>query len=954
MRRLARLGFLAALGASLCASPLPAQYGAFGQNKIQYRQFQWRVLRGEHVDLYYYPEEEELARVALAAAEEGYGDLEGRFRHSVTRRIPLIVYASHQDFEQTNVLPFVPPEGLLGVTEFLKQRVALPFTGSYSEFRHTIRHELVHAFQLSKATLTATLYPRQRRAEFPLWWLEGLAEYWSAGEDTRDEMILRDVTVSGRLPGIEELGWVTSGVVYPIGGALVRFLATRYGEWRLVQMSDDAWKYPDFDALLAAVYGRSLEQLSAEWQLAMRRRYFGSVASQEPLLVSASRVAPLAVKPAVWLPPGDSVPQVLYLSPRTGYTNVYATPLDTGERRSRTVVKGERSAAFESFHAFESRLDVSARGVLAFTAKHQDRDALVLWDLAAQRVVGRYQFRDLVAIVSPAWSPDGGRVAFSGLSVSGYSDLYILDLATGRLRRLTSDRYEDRDPSFSPDGTRLVFASDRTPFGEEGGRNLFVLDLAGGTVRYLTYGPWQDDSPRWDAATARVVFTSDRRGTFDVYSTDSTGTGRRETAVPGGVFDAVWVPQAGRYVFGGFEDLAFNIYAAAPRPDTGKADIVTLAPDARPAGEWRWRELDDPRYARADATPYEQRYSLDFAAGEALLVPGYASAQGAAFLLSDMLGDHLVYVSMLAYQQGSSFADLISNFNGTALYLNQSRRLNWGVGVFRLRGLFYEGGFDQLYHETSVGGFVELRFPFSRFTRVQAQFRVERSDRIDFGFVPGEQGFGLPRRRGLLTSNFVSYVHDNSLWLTTGPIDGARTNVTVGLVTDLENARFDSWVVTADVRRYLRTGLRTAFALRGYGYVSGGARPQRVSIGGSYALRGYPRYAYVSGDRAVLGNVEWRFPLTDFLSVGFPFGELRFPGVQAAAFADLGRAWTTALDERAWLGAYGLGLRMSFGAPLVLRLDFGRRYSFGDRATYGLPGDFRRRRFTDFWFGYNY
>ena len=123
---------------------LSAQYGYFGQNKIQYRRFDWRVLRGEHVDLYYYPEEEELGRVALAYAEESYDSLQRRFNHAVTRRIPLIVYASHSDFEQTNILPFIPPEGLLGVTEFLKRRVALPFRGSYAEFRHTIRHELVH------------------------------------------------------------------------------------------------------------------------------------------------------------------------------------------------------------------------------------------------------------------------------------------------------------------------------------------------------------------------------------------------------------------------------------------------------------------------------------------------------------------------------------------------------------------------------------------------------------------------------------------------------------------------------------------------------------------------------------------------------------------------------------------------------------------------------------------
>src|SRR5713101_5621633 len=103
------------IAVSALARPLSAQFGYFGQNKIQYRKFDWRVLRGEHVDLYYYPEEEELGRVALAYAEESYDNLERRFNHAVTRRIPLIVYASHTDFEQTNILPFIPPEGLLEI-----------------------------------------------------------------------------------------------------------------------------------------------------------------------------------------------------------------------------------------------------------------------------------------------------------------------------------------------------------------------------------------------------------------------------------------------------------------------------------------------------------------------------------------------------------------------------------------------------------------------------------------------------------------------------------------------------------------------------------------------------------------------------------------------------------------------------------------------------------------------
>ena len=60
------------LAALALASPgvARAQFGEFGTNKIQYRHFEWQVLRGAHVDLYFYPEEEDLARVALAYAEE--------------------------------------------------------------------------------------------------------------------------------------------------------------------------------------------------------------------------------------------------------------------------------------------------------------------------------------------------------------------------------------------------------------------------------------------------------------------------------------------------------------------------------------------------------------------------------------------------------------------------------------------------------------------------------------------------------------------------------------------------------------------------------------------------------------------------------------------------------------------------------------------------------------------
>src|SRR3989441_12577879 len=99
----------------------------------------------------------------------------------------------------------------------------------------------------------STLFPyttlfrsRIRHAEPPLWWSEGLAEFFSAGEDSRDEMILRDLTLSGRLPTLRELAYAAGGFGYPVGGVIHRFLAFSSGEGRIGQFYRDLWHYAAF------------------------------------------------------------------------------------------------------------------------------------------------------------------------------------------------------------------------------------------------------------------------------------------------------------------------------------------------------------------------------------------------------------------------------------------------------------------------------------------------------------------------------------------------------------------------------------------------------------------------------------------------------------------------------------------------------------------------------------
>lgn len=965
--------------------PLHAQTVPFGKNKIQYRDFEWRIMAGPHIDVYYYPEEEEVARLALGYGEESYSYLEKKFQHHPFRRIPLIVYSSDQHFEQTNVFPGFIPEGVLGFTEYLKRRVALPFRGDYSQFRNTLRHELVHAFQLSKILETTSLHPRVRRSspQHVHWWTEGLAEYLSSEQTAEDEMFVRDVVVRGRVPTISRFGRMYSFLSYPLGAELHKYLSARFGDEYIVRMYEDYWKYDSFEQALERILNIDLKQLDREWRYALEQRYFPGYAGRPPLDVAARPIIDRGganFKPVLYTPPGATSPDLLFMSPRTGYTNIYRTNIERGERGVTTVVKGERSAEFESFHAYESRFDANHAGVIVFVSRYLDRDALMLWDLNTNEVVGRYQWPDLVGMRSPAWDHSGTKVVFEGLSNSGFSDLYTIDFGTQERVALTSDRYRESDPDWSPDGSEIVFASDRTRFGPDGYTNLYLLNVDTRQVKQLTEGKWNDQDARWSPDGSRIAFSSDRAGTYDLYAIDRTGAGHRLTTFTGGAFDPAWMPDASGIVFAGFHAGGLKIFRYTFPPASSDSNLVasSVSSTETSAGTpaWDWEELRAPTIA-ADTQEYKtlEKVSVDFAGGDAIVAPGVGTAQGLQFLLSDMLGNHIVFAGISAVQ-ASGFDDFIDNFSGNLLYLNLSHRLNFGGGVFRFKGRFRDVAYD-IYEESTYGAYFVAAYPFSKYKRVEMQLAIENSDRVDTedAFEAGLGGSSTrpdPRdltRKGLLTSNYLSYVKDNTLWLPTGPIDGERFNVTAGLVTCFactapsavtgtlvdHDAMAENYVLIGDYRRYFRTSLYSAYAVRAYAFFSDGAIPARAVLGGPTRLRGYPRFS-LTGSRVWMVNQEWRFPLLHGLSLSFPFGDLRLPGIQGALFADVGSSWleTMSKPEGTW-GSYGSAFRMSLGAPFVLRLDVGRRFRSGELppVLFGRGEKFGDT-FVDFFFGFNY
>ena len=161
---------LVAILAAVAPSAAKAQY--FGRNKVQYQTFDFRVLSTQHYDLHYYPAESLATADAARMAERWYSRLSGIMRQQFNKK-PLVFYADHPDFEQTNVIGGFIDQSTGGVTEAGRNRVVMPFTGIYQENDHVLGHEMVHAFQYNIAQ-SRRGGGQQGLNTMPLWVIEGM------------------------------------------------------------------------------------------------------------------------------------------------------------------------------------------------------------------------------------------------------------------------------------------------------------------------------------------------------------------------------------------------------------------------------------------------------------------------------------------------------------------------------------------------------------------------------------------------------------------------------------------------------------------------------------------------------------------------------------------------------------------------------------------------------------
>ncbi len=900
---------------------LHAQFYYFGRNKVQYTDFDWQILRTKHFDVYYYPEMKSLAEQGASFAEESFTLLESKFNHSVLIRIPLIFYSSHLHFQQTNTTPGFIPEGVGGFFEFLKGRVVIPADGSLSRFRHVIRHELVHVFMQSKLARVMVDHRQAQDRGAPLWFTEGLAEAWSTEADDQAEMVMRDAVLNGYFVPLSDMDQIYGTfLMYKEGQNVLRFIEDRFGEEKTLLLMENFWRSTSFSEVMRATIGKNYKELDEEWTYYLKKKYYPVLSSSD----YAAHVTTVLLKNGFNTKPvffnNDGKREAYFIGNYTGYTSIYKVNLDTMERESEpeVVVLGEKNDEFEAFHLFQSKLSISKAGLLAFVTKSGESDAIHIYDVRTNLLVESYQFKDLVVIASPSWSADGKQLVFSSIDKSGRMDLYTYAPATETLTRLTNDVYDDRDPVWSPDKKSIVFSSDRLQYGNDQPYNIFQLDLQTGKIAPLTTGKENYYSPSFSPDGTYLTFTSNLDGALNIWAVDVSPTHgdsllhtmKKVTNFSNAAFDPSWTDR-NELIFSGFENYSFRLY----RLNDAKAVIETSRathPFLSAAAGVPWSAHSMVGDTTVQFLKYNGEYSLDIAQTQVSTDPVFGTGGGAAIALSDVLGNEQYY--FLLYNNAQASDEFLESFNLAISRISLSQRTNYATGIFHFSGRRYDlTDPDLFFYERSFGGYFVLSYPLSKFRRIEAGISLTNSDKeIIYGYNP---------RKALLVSNSISFVHDNSLWGPTGPLDGSRFIATLAYTTDVQYSNVNYYTLIGDYRYYFRLSQRSAVASRFEVLYNDGKEARRFFMGGSWDLRGYPRWS-LRGKKIWLTSQELRFPFIDQVGVRFPFGGIGLGAFRGAVFFDAGNAWDDVYTQT--LGSVGGGLRLNIAGVLVLRYDVGK------------------------------
>ena len=896
-------------------------YPYFGKNRVKYDDFQWHMYATEHFEIYYYPElEEHLERIA-SYAESAYAQVSADLTHDLANLVPLVVFKTHSEFEQQNIIPGAVSDGVGAFAEPYRQRIALPIDEPPDLLYRLITHELTHQFAFD-------IIPRSvLRSTIPLWVDEGLADYMAGVWRPLDLMAVRDAALADILPSMSQFmgygGFTNLRVVYNLGHAAFEFIEEQWGkegvrEFLFALRSSSIGAGVD---VYEQAFDIPAEQFDSEFESYIRRRFqafrdkerpddYGRNLAPDPLQTRYMAIVSIESSPSG---------ELIAAFAQNRKEREMDVVLLSGEDGSvvRNLTDGfNQDLGFESIAIPGARWNAvpwmswsGGDDRLAYFVRKGKFRSLLVQNVITREVEELIDLNVVDAPESPDFSPDGSQVVFSALQ-NAVGDIYLLDLDTQELTNLTQDGFADYAPTFSPDGSFLVYVARVSGYNK-----LFKLDLETREKTQLTFGTFSE---------AAAQFVDEDTLVFSSTATDPLTPVDPEVAANGDIYN-IWTLNINNGELRQYTDTATGNVSTnvLPNEDNPRVAFVTYF-----KGEYGVHtvQLDEPLYTAVTTDFGVPSSNIDFQAplthnlvtannrrkgrfekmfldGSPPINVGVTSGGdvlgGTAISFTDVLGDQSFVVQAYSIQQYRTFS---------ASYLNLSGRLQFALQGFSQESFFYGAlGFyapsfafldrdDALAVSTVRGGTAFAIYPFDRFRRLEFTGGLfsfnEQFNNMALQAQSNmyqQQQFGTRLfRTGSAMPFGVSYIQETTIFREFGPVSGNTMRFGYQYAPTIGSNLLGKQTFDADARYYLRLGENGLLALRGRAFKSIGDFPDFLYFGGNSEMRGYEYLEFIGHNVAFL-NAELRFPLIEAMLT--PIGVLG--GVRGTFFLDVGGAGLT-------------------------------------------------------------
>ncbi|MGV3763275.1 tolB protein precursor [Parapedobacter sp.] len=875
------------------ATNVQAQY--FGQNKMRYKSLKFSVYETPHFNLHYYLENDTLVRWLAKESEVWYELHQQVFRDTFLRKNPIILYANHPEFQQTTTVQGEIGVGTGGVTEAFKTRVVMPVMQTNNQTRHVLGHELVHAFQYRLLMEGGDSTRLENIGNIPLWMVEGMAEYFSIGKkDAFTAMWMRDAYLNNDIPSLKAMTEnMNRYFPYRYGQAFWSYIGSTYGDTVIMPLFKATAMY-GYEMGIRRVFGYDSQTLSNLWKNSMINAYRSlpvdtAVKPVGRSVINTGNSGRMNVSPAI-SPDGK---YIAFLSEKSLFSiDLFIADAETGGNIKRLSSKLTNEDIDEySFIESSGAFSPDSRK-FAFSVFSRGKSRLMIADVQTGKELLLESMGDISEFANIAWSPDGETIAFSGLQ-NGYSDIYLYNLNTKIVTQLTNDRYSDYQPSFSRDGKRIVFSTDRVSLQSDSRSvdipmNISIIDVETRSISDIDVFQGANNlNPQFSADDSQIYFLSNSDGFRNMYRyTLADGKVERLTQYFTGISGiteyspALSLSANGDVLYSYFRNNGYSLYnakeeefspvevdpyvvnfdaAMLPPPENLGVDVV----NANLSNFNLFQRIDSNQIA---AVPYKPNFKLDYLAnsGMGLAVGsryGAGIASGIQGMFSDILGHNQIFAAL-------SINGEIYDFGGQVAYINQKSRINWGGAISHIP---YMSGFS-MYDVRDVGGGSEepildtyiIRtfqqqaeafgaYPFSRHHRFEVGGAIARySYRVDRWWQSYYYGYGgrdkisNEEASQIFGGNFnaftieqvnTSFVGDNAVFGIAAPLQGYRYRV--GAEQYFGDYNFTAY--TLDVRKYNRYAPVT-IAARAYTYMRAGRHENALYplfLGYPHLIRGY-------------------------------------------------------------------------------------------------------------------